>query len=65
MQPKTDKDSLENFGREYPRIIVNPRPTPFGFKGIEVPKEALPVIELDDSEVKDIDPKPWAVCGTL
>ncbi|KAI5333747.1 PREDICTED: AMN1 homolog [Prunus dulcis] len=61
--PKIDKNSLEGFSSECPRIIVNPNPSPFGFRGTQVPREALPDIQLDDSIVKDLDPKTWAVRG--
>ncbi|KAJ9182658.1 hypothetical protein P3X46_006627 [Hevea brasiliensis] len=61
--PKIDKDSLEILATECPRIIVNPKPSPFGFGGIMVPTEALTDIPLDDPIVKDIDPKTWAMCG--
>ncbi|GMH24352.1 hypothetical protein Nepgr_026195 [Nepenthes gracilis] len=62
--PKIDHNSLENFATECPRIIVNPQPpSPFGFKGIHIPREALPGIVLDDPIVKDIDPSTWAVTG--
>lgn len=63
MQPKIDKDSLEILSTECPRIIVNPKPSPFGFRGIEVPREALQDIALDDPYIKDIDPKTWAAYG--
>lgn len=46
---------------ECPRIIVNPKPSHFGFRGFEVPREAFPDITLDDPFVKDIDPSAWAV----
>lgn len=61
--PKVDKDSLESLSTECPRIIVNPKPSPFGYRGVEVPREALPNIALDDPIVKDVDPKTWAVSG--
>ncbi|XP_052208588.1 uncharacterized protein LOC127812243 [Diospyros lotus] len=61
--PKIDKDSLESLSTECPRIIVNPKPSPFGYRGAEVPREALPNIPLDDPIVKDIDPKTWSVYG--
>ncbi|KAH7546723.1 hypothetical protein FEM48_Zijuj01G0231800 [Ziziphus jujuba var. spinosa] len=61
--PKIDDDSLESFSTECPRIIVNPKASPFGFRGNQVPREALPNIVLDDAVVKDIDPTTWAVCG--
>ncbi|KAG8658195.1 hypothetical protein MANES_03G129700v8 [Manihot esculenta] len=61
--PKIDKDSLETLANECPRIIVNPKPSLFGFRGINVPTEALADIPLDYSVVKDIDPKTWAMCG--
>ncbi|KAK3199692.1 hypothetical protein Dsin_023107 [Dipteronia sinensis] len=61
--PKIDKDSSEMLSTECPRIIVNPKPTPFGFRGFEVPREAFPDIKLDDPFVKDVDPQTWSVCG--
>ncbi|KAE8125544.1 hypothetical protein FH972_020337 [Carpinus fangiana] len=61
--PKIDKDSLEILSTECPRIMVNPKPSPFGFRGDAVPREVLPNITLDDPVVKDIDPTTWAVCG--
>ncbi|XVE50651.1 hypothetical protein DITRI_Ditri01bG0180600 [Diplodiscus trichospermus] len=60
--PKIDKDSLEMLSTECPRIIVNPKPSLFGFRGTEVPKEAFSDIALDDPIVKDIDPKTWSIC---
>lgn len=60
---KIDKDSLEILSTECPRIAVNPKPSPFGFRGSAVPREALQSITLDDPTVKDIDPTTWAVCG--
>ncbi|KAF3453462.1 hypothetical protein FNV43_RR03902 [Rhamnella rubrinervis] len=63
--PKIDKDSLEIFSTECPRVIVNPRPSPFSFRGNQVPREALPNIALDDHVVKDIDSRTWAVCGSV
>lgn len=59
--PNIDKDSLEMMSTECPRIIVNPKPSHFGFRGFEVPREAFPDITLDDPFVKDIDPSAWAV----
>lgn len=47
---------------ECPRIIVNPKPSLFGFRGTEVPKEALSDVALDDPIVKEIDPKTWSIC---
>lgn len=61
LQPKIDKDSLDILSTECPRVIVNPKPSPFGFRGFEVPREAFPDITLDDPFVKDIDPSTWAV----
>ncbi|PRQ31858.1 putative leucine-rich repeat domain, L domain-containing protein [Rosa chinensis] len=63
--PQIDKDSLERYSTECPRIIVNPKPSPFGFRGTQVPWEALPDIQLDNSVVKDIDPKTWVTWGFL
>ncbi|KAK1440070.1 hypothetical protein QVD17_05895 [Tagetes erecta] len=59
--PKIDNDSLESLSMECPRIIVNPKPSLFGHKGIDIPKSALPGIPLDDFVVEDIDPKTWVV----
>ncbi|CAI9088391.1 OLC1v1022700C1 [Oldenlandia corymbosa var. corymbosa] len=61
--PKIDKDSLEILSMECPRIVVNPKLSPFGYRGVEVPREALPNVVLDDPVVDDIDPKTWAVSG--
>ncbi|XP_050220568.1 uncharacterized protein LOC126670785 [Mercurialis annua] len=61
--PKIDKHSSEMLATECPRIIVNPKPSPFGFRGIEVPIEALPDMALDDPIVKDLDSKTWATSG--
>lgn len=61
--PKIDDDSLESLSTECPRIIVNPKPSPFGHKGTKIPKESLPGIALDASFVEDIDPKTWSVIG--
>ncbi|KAF6173306.1 hypothetical protein GIB67_027001 [Kingdonia uniflora] len=57
---KIDNDSRESLTTECPRIIVNPNPSPFGFRGLDVPREALPDTTLDDPVVKDIDPKTWS-----
>lgn len=54
---------MESLSEECPRIIVNPKPSPFGYKGFEVPREALPNVVVDDPFVEDIDPKTWAVSG--
>lgn len=56
---------MERYSTECPRIIVNPKPSPFGLRGTQVPYEALPDIQLDDSVVKDIDPKTWVTWGFL
>ena len=64
-QPKIDKDSLANFFTECPRIVVNPKPSPFGFRGTKVPREALPDIALDDPIVEDINPETWVLRGSL
>ncbi|XP_059664827.1 uncharacterized protein LOC132311111 [Cornus florida] len=61
--PKIDKDSLETLSTECPRIIVNPKLSPFGYRGIEVPRGALPNAALDAPFVEDVDPKTWAVSG--
>lgn len=65
LQPKIDKDSLESYSTECPRIIVNPKPSLFGFRGTKVPREALPDMALDDPIVEDIDPKTWLVHGSI
>lgn len=65
LQPKIDKNTLESFSTECPRIIVNPKLSPFGFRGTEVPTEALPDIALDDPVVEDIDPETWAFRGSI
>ncbi|GMJ05102.1 hypothetical protein like AT4G26980 [Hibiscus trionum] len=59
--PKIDEDSIEMMSAECPRIIVNPKPSLFGFKGTEVPRNAFPDVALDDLFVKDIDPKTWSI----
>ncbi|XP_077242199.1 RNI-like superfamily protein [Tasmannia lanceolata] len=59
--PKIDDYSMESLATECPRILVNPKPSPFGFRGVLVPHEALPDVVLDDTIVKDIDPKTWEV----
>ncbi|XP_051126254.1 uncharacterized protein LOC127248113 [Andrographis paniculata] len=59
--PKIDKNSQETLSIECPRIVVNPRSSPLGLRGIEIPQEALIQFALDDPIVKDIDPKTWAV----
>lgn len=64
LQPKIDKDSLESLSTECPRIIVNPKPSLFGHKGIDIPRHALPGVALDDIVIKDIDSKTWAVPGS-
>lgn len=64
-QPKIDSDSLEMLSTECPRIIVNPKPSPFGVRGFELPQEAYPDIVLDEPYVKDIDPITWAVRGLV
>lgn len=61
--PTVDKDSLEMLTSECPRIVVNPKPSLLGFRGSEVPQEALMQVILDDAIVKDIDPNTWAVSG--
>ncbi|KAL6999287.1 hypothetical protein U1Q18_000449 [Sarracenia purpurea var. burkii] len=61
--PKIDKDSLDTLSTECPRIVVNPKPSPFGYRGVEVPREALANAALDDPIVREVDPKTWAVSG--
>ncbi|GMN51595.1 hypothetical protein TIFTF001_020738 [Ficus carica] len=63
--PKIDNNTLESFSTECPRIIVNPKLSPFGFRGTKVPTEALPDIALDDPVVEDIDPETWAFRGSI
>lgn len=63
LQPKIEKDQLEILSAECPRIIVNPKPSPLGYRGLEVPREARFDVSLDDPIVEDIDPKTWAVPG--
>ncbi|MBA0550190.1 hypothetical protein Golob_021157 [Gossypium lobatum] len=63
--PKIDEDSLEMLSAECPRIIVNPKPSLFGFKGTVVPREAFPDVALDDPIVEDIDPKTWSICRSM
>nr|GEV80678.1 protein AMN1 homolog [Tanacetum cinerariifolium] len=62
--PKVDKDSLETLLTQCPRIIVNPKPSLFGHKGIDIPRHALPSIALDDFIVQEIDPNTWVVPGS-
>ncbi|KAI3510024.1 hypothetical protein L1887_25550 [Cichorium endivia] len=62
--PRIDKDSLEILSTECPRIIVNPKPSLFGHKGIDIPKHALHCEPLDEFLVEDIDPKTWEVSGS-
>ncbi|CAI0436406.1 unnamed protein product [Linum tenue] len=61
--PMIDNDSQETLATECPRIIVNPKPSPLGFRGFDVPIEAHSDTALDDSIVKDISPTTWAVGG--
>ncbi|KAJ4833031.1 hypothetical protein Tsubulata_010660 [Turnera subulata] len=61
--PKIDADSLEILANECPRIIVNPKPSLFGYRGVEVPVEAMSDVALDSHFIKGIDPKTWAVRG--
>ncbi|KAL0443369.1 UNVERIFIED_CONTAM: hypothetical protein Slati_2059600 [Sesamum latifolium] len=61
--PKIDKDSQETLTIECPRIVVNPKPSPLGFRASEAPQEAFSQFVLDDPIVKDIDPKTWVVSG--
>lgn len=66
-QPKVDKDSEECLSEECPRIVLNPKASPFGYnsRGVEIPREALPNTSLDDPIVEDIDPRTWAVPGFI
>ncbi|KAI6687506.1 hypothetical protein NL676_024334 [Syzygium grande] len=61
--PRIDKNTLENFSAECPRITVNPKPSPFTLRGAQVPREAWPDVILDEPFVRDIDPETWAVSG--
>ncbi|URE06567.1 hypothetical protein MUK42_19215 [Musa troglodytarum] len=61
--PKIDDDSKESLAVECPRIAVNPQPLPLGFRGLQVPKEALANKALDHFIIDGIDPKTWAVSG--
>ncbi|XP_038972598.1 uncharacterized protein LOC103724163 [Phoenix dactylifera] len=61
--PKIDEDSKMSLATECPRIIINPVPSPIGFRGLQVPAEASASVALDHSIVEDIDPKTWAVSG--
>ncbi|KAL5978615.1 hypothetical protein ACLOJK_029732 [Asimina triloba] len=63
--PAIDDHSKDILASECPRITVNPKASPFGFRGAHVPKEALPGLALDDPIVKDIDPKTWAFHGVV
>lgn len=59
--PTIDEHSMDTLATECPRILVNPKPSPFGFRGVNIPREAFSDVALDDLVVKDIDPKTWAV----
>ncbi|XP_060189053.1 uncharacterized protein LOC132618003 isoform X2 [Lycium barbarum] len=61
--PKIEKDMLESLSEECPRIIVNPKLSPLGYRGLDIPREARLDVSLDDPIVEDIDPKTWAVSG--
>lgn len=63
LKPKIDKNSLETLSTECPRITVNPKFSPFGYRRMEIPREALVNEVLDDPFVKEIDPETWAVSG--
>eukprot|EP00268_Persea_americana_P052935 TRINITY_DN5955_c0_g2_i4.p1 TRINITY_DN5955_c0_g2~~TRINITY_DN5955_c0_g2_i4.p1 ORF type:complete len:317 (-),score=72.61 TRINITY_DN5955_c0_g2_i4:131-1081(-) len=58
--PTIDDHSKDMLAAESPRIVVNPKPSPFGFRGVDVPREAFPGVAMDDPVVKDIDPGTWA-----
>lgn len=58
-----DDELLESLAAECPRIIVNPGSSHLGYRGLAVPREALPDITIDDPVVKDLDPRIWAVPG--
>ncbi|XP_010533494.1 PREDICTED: uncharacterized protein LOC104809268 [Tarenaya hassleriana] len=57
--PTIDKDSFEMLNIECPRIVINPKPSLLGYRGQQVPREALLDVSLDEPFVKDIDPKTW------
>ncbi|CAH9052541.1 unnamed protein product [Cuscuta epithymum] len=59
--PEIEKDLLDDLQVECPRIIINPRDSPLGFRGFHVPREASLDAVLDDPIVEDVDPKTWAV----
>ncbi|CAK7350153.1 unnamed protein product [Dovyalis caffra] len=61
--PKIDKDSLEILATECPRISVNPKLSPFGFNGNDIPVEAFPDTALDDPFVQEIHPNTWTTRG--
>ncbi|XP_042026797.1 uncharacterized protein LOC121773952 [Salvia splendens] len=61
--PTIDKDSQETLTSECPGIVVNLKPSLLGYRGTEVPREAVMHLALDDPIVEDIDPKTWAVSG--
>ncbi|KAJ6886465.1 hypothetical protein NC651_026984 [Populus alba x Populus x berolinensis] len=61
--PNIDKDSLEILATECPRISVNPKRSPFGFRGKDIPIEAFPDTALDDLFVQEINPSTWAASG--
>ncbi|WOL16206.1 hypothetical protein Cni_G24988 [Canna indica] len=61
--PKIDEVSKATLDAECPRIVVNPQPSPLGFRGVQVPNEALATVALDQAIVEGIDPKTWAVSG--
>lgn len=52
---------METLSSECPRIIVNPKSSPFGYRRVHVPHEALMRTVLDDFILKDIDAKTWEV----
>lgn len=54
-----DEDSRNYLTVECPQICVNPPTT--RYRGVSVPREALPDIVLDALAVEDIDPNSWAV----
>ncbi|KAK4805005.1 hypothetical protein SAY86_004822 [Trapa natans] len=62
--PRIDQGSVEDLATECPRIMVNPRPSPFSLRGMQVPREALPDIILDDPFVQEIDPTTWETKGS-
>ncbi|KAG9454027.1 hypothetical protein H6P81_006931 [Aristolochia fimbriata] len=62
--PSIEDRLKETLATECPRVVVNPKSSPFGFRGMKVPPEACLDVPMDEWVVKDIDPKTWSV-GTV